>query len=90
MGRREAVRGLLRQRAARAICDTCVGDYLALSRRQVAAARSGLAHEPGFASFVGRCSGCCTSRLVTIMDAAAVTRMSRMPGTFTSYLNAAS
>lgn len=67
MGQREAVRRFLWQRMPRAICDACVGDYLSLSRRQVTAARNGIRLSAGLATLTGQCSGCCTTRAVTLL-----------------------
>jgi hypothetical protein len=61
----ERVRTFVMQRAPRPICDECVADHLALRRKQVSAA--GVRILPaGFSRYSGRCSGCCTSRVVTV------------------------
>lgn len=54
-------------RAPEQLCDDCVADYLALSRRQVTAAGPQVRADPRFRRFSGRCSGCCTDRMVTML-----------------------
>jgi hypothetical protein len=63
---KERVWAFVARRGPRPVCDDCVADYLALSRKQVVTAarfkRSGEVRR-----FTGRCSGCCTERKVTVL-----------------------
>ncbi len=52
-------------RVSRPICDDCVADYLALSRRQVVTAAR-FKRSTEVRRYTGRCSGCCTERKVTV------------------------
>lgn len=54
---------------ARPICDDCVADYLAISRRQVVSATL-RSKQKGVRRFIGRCSGCCTYRRVMSPESA--------------------
>ena len=63
----EKVRTFVTRRAPRAICDHCVADHLALSRRQVCSAAPAFREQGAFRRFTGRCSGCCTNRTVTVV-----------------------
>lgn len=59
------VRTFVLKRAPRPVCDECVADHLALSRRQVVTA-SRFIVDGEVRRFTGRCSGCCTNRKVTV------------------------
>jgi hypothetical protein len=63
----EKVRRFVVARAPRPICDDCLADHLALSRRQVSAVQPSLMESGTFQRIVGRCSGCCTHRKVTVL-----------------------
>jgi hypothetical protein len=66
MSLRDKVSAFISGRAPKPICDACVADHLALSRRQVAAAGCTVQQGQGFKRLAGRCSGCCANRTVTI------------------------
>ena len=67
----QRVSAFLAWRAPEPICEACVADHLALSRRQVstAAAATTVRSDGRFRRFTGRCSGCCTDRRVTALAA---------------------
>ena len=64
MTHRAAIGTLVAERRRRPICDACVGDYLGLRAEQVAAAAGRMARQQALRRFEGRCSGCCTTRIV--------------------------
>lgn len=63
----ERVQTFVARRAPKPICDECVADYLALSRRQVVAAAFRFKRGAELRRFTGRCSGCCTNRRVNVL-----------------------
>jgi hypothetical protein len=63
----EKVRAFVVRRAPRPICDDCLADHLALSRKQVCSAKPVPQEDGRFRRFLGRCSGCCTKRTVTVL-----------------------
>jgi hypothetical protein len=65
-GLRDEVGLFIARRAPAAVCDACVADHLAVSRRQVTAARNRARDDHDFRRFAGRCSGCCTDCRVTV------------------------
>ena len=65
----QKVSAFIAWRAPDPLCDACVADYLALSRRQVSDASHNVRGDGGFQRFHGRCSGCCTDRMVTMLAA---------------------
>ncbi|HEV2817276.1 MAG TPA: hypothetical protein VGW40_08680 [Allosphingosinicella sp.] len=62
----DQVSSFIARRAPEPVCDACVADYLALSRRQVTAARHRARDREEFRRFAGRCAGCCTHCRVTV------------------------
>ena len=63
----DRVHAFVALRAPRPICDDCVADYLALSRKQVLAAAFRFKQLRAVRRFTGRCSGCCTNRRVNLL-----------------------
>jgi hypothetical protein len=49
------------------VCDDCIADHLALSRRQVGGAAMRFKQGGAMRRFKGQCSGCCTNRRVTVL-----------------------
>jgi hypothetical protein len=66
----ETIGSLIARRAPQPVCDACLADYLALSRKQVFAASLLVRSDNRFRRFSGVCSGCCTNRKVTTMASA--------------------
>jgi hypothetical protein len=62
---KDQVTAFVSRRAPKAVCDNCIADHLATSRRQVSAVAPSLKIEGLFLRVRGRCSGCCTLRTVT-------------------------
>jgi hypothetical protein len=63
----EKVLTFVEARGPRAVCDDCIADHLALSRRQVSAAHPSLKRKGSIRRYSGQCSGCCTSRTLTLL-----------------------
>ncbi|QAY78577.1 hypothetical protein [Sphingosinicella sp. BN140058] len=64
MTHQSTIESFVAERRLRPICDACVGDYLGLRPEQVAAAANRMARQHALRRFEGRCSGCCTTRIV--------------------------
>lgn len=64
---KERVRSFVEVRAPRAVCDECIADHLALSRKQVSAAHPILKRQGTVGRYAGQCSGCCTHRKLTVL-----------------------
>jgi hypothetical protein len=54
-------------RAAGPVCDACIADHLALTRRQANAAINRSNRDHHLRRFDGQCSGCCTRRRVSVL-----------------------
>lgn len=62
---RGRVAAFLLARHPRCFCDACIGDHLALTRRQISRATLWLARLAAFARMRARCRGCCITAMVT-------------------------
>lgn len=71
MNQTTMLNALIAKRHPKPVCDSCLGDYLALSRQQVSAAAYHLRVRRIIERSVGRCSGCCSRRTVTGLAAPA-------------------
>ncbi len=78
----QAVQEFVGSRALKPICDDCIADHLAMSRSQVGAAIRKITGGGELRRLIGRCSGCCTNRTVTVQPEVASgrpdKRLSRM------------
>jgi hypothetical protein len=63
----QQVKTFVAGRAAKPVCDACVADHLALTRRQATAAINRSHRDHRFRRFNGQCSGCCTHRRVSVL-----------------------
>ncbi len=63
----QQVEAFVAGREAKPICDACVADHLAMTRRQATAALNRSHGDRCLHRFDGRCSGCCTNRRVSVI-----------------------
>ena len=63
----QRVRRFVEARAPRAVCDDCIADHLALSRKQASATHRIVSRQDRAHRYLGQCSGCCTQRKVTVL-----------------------